>query len=79
MRIYDVFNKSQIIQTDLTEREIAELFDVERRVAYNMCHYGTIFYEQYYVIEVDQDEPITEELACEWDTYVEKLKRRLCC
>lgn len=79
MRIYDVFNNGQIIQTDLTQREIVELFDIDKRKAYNMCNYGIKFFGQYYVIEVEPDEPVPDSLAREWDNYIEKFRRRLYC
>lgn len=77
MKIYNVFNNGKIIQTDLTCIEIMELFDIDKKQAMRMCSNGTRFFEQYYVAEIEPDEPITDELANEWDTYIEKFRRRL--
>lgn len=77
-KYYDVLNNEKIIQTDLTRKEIMQLFDIDVKQVNSMCNYGTKFHEQYHVIEAEPDEPITENQAREWNTYIEKFKRRLC-
>lgn len=77
MVVYDVLNNQQVIQTDLTKNEIQDLFDIDAKIVHKMCYFGFKFMGQYEVIEVEQDEPVPIWLAHEWDTYIEKLRRRL--
>ena len=73
---YDVINNDKLIQTDLTRREVQELFDIDRSMLSRICDMGYVFMNQYAVVMSEPDDPISDELANEWDTYIKKFRRR---
>lgn len=77
MAIYDALIGDLIIQTDLTKQEVKDLFDING-MQFNLMRDGDLFMDVYWITEVQPDEPITHELASEWDRVVKEFRRRLC-